>query len=88
MPTPTFRDPSLENAAAQIDAMFAKRPPLPRPTQEQMAAARAAAYAVIRHDGLEPGYRMVAGEPWCFGTNARSEDIEADLATRALGVAA
>jgi hypothetical protein len=53
-----------------------------------MAAARAAARRVTLHDGLPPGYRMVAGEPWCFGTSARSEDIDALLATRAMQIAA
>jgi len=79
---------SLEAALATMDAPRAPRQPVAKSTPEQMAAARAAARKVIRHDGLEPGYRMVAGEPWRFGTSARSEDIEAELASRALGVAA
>jgi len=76
---------SLEARLAALDAPRVRQP-VAKSTPEQMAAARAAARKVIRHDGLEPGYRMVAGEPWCFGTSARSEDIEAELASRALNV--
>lgn len=88
MPTPAFRDPSLENVTAQIDAMFAKRPPLARPTQEQMAAARAAAYAVRRFDGLLAGERIVNGEIYVFNADARNADIDAALATQAMERAA
>jgi hypothetical protein len=85
---PAFHSPTLEDALANIDAHFRRPAPLARSTPEQMAAARAAARRVTLHDGLPPGYRMVAGEPWCFGTSARSEDIDALLATRALQIAA
>ena len=88
MAHPAFHSPSLSDALATLDAPRAPRQPVARSTPEQMAAARAAARQIIRHDGLEPGYRMVAGEPWGFGTSARSEDLEADLATRALSMAA
>jgi len=82
--------PTMQSLEARLAALDAPRvrQPVAKSTAEQMAAARAAAYATVRHDGLEPGYRMVAGEPWCFGTSATSDDIEAELASRALGVAA
>lgn len=78
---------ALEAALAAVERR-APKAPLPRSTPQQMAAARAAARRVTLHDGLPPGYRLVAGEPWCFGTSAHSDDIEAALATQAMERAA
>lgn len=80
---------TMQDLEAALSALDTPRPrPLVRSTPEQMAAARAAARKVIIHDGLSPGYRLINGEPWCFGTSARPEDLEAALATRALQIAA
>jgi len=77
----------LEAALAAIEHR-APKAPLVRSTPEQMAAARAAARKITRHDGLLAGERLVNGEVYVFNADARDADIEADLASRALQIAA
>jgi len=76
---------SLEAALAALDAPRVRQP-VAKSTPEQMAAARAAAYAMVRHDGLMAGERLVNGEVYVFNADARDADIEASLASRALNV--
>ena len=78
---------ALEAALAAVEHR-APKAPLTRSTPQQMAAARAAAYAVRRHDGLMAGERLVNGEVYVFNADARDADIEAALASRALQIAA
>ena len=78
---------ALEAALAAVEHR-APKAPLPRSTPQQMAAARAAARAVTRHDGLMAGERLVNGEVYVFDADARDADIEAALATQAMERAA
>jgi len=80
MAHPAFHSPSLSDALAALDAPRAPRQPIARSTPEQMAAARAAAYATVRHDGLMAGERLVNGEVYVFNADSRDADIEAALA--------
>lgn len=78
---------SLEARLAALDAPRVRQP-VAKSTPEQMAAARAAAYATVRHDGLLAGERIVNGEVYVFNADSRDADIEASLASRALQMAA
>ena len=78
---------ALEAALAAVEHR-APKALLPRSTPAQMAAARAAAYAVRRHDGLMAGERLVNGAVYVFNADARDADIEAALATQAMERAA
>lgn len=89
---PAFHSPTLAETLASLDAPRAPRQPVAKSTPEQMAAARAAAraaaYATVRHDGLMAGERLVNGEVYVFNADSRDADIEASLASRALQMAA
>ena len=67
---------SLEAALASLDA---PRPrPMAKSTPEQMAAARAAAAAVVTHDGLRPGERLVAGKIYVCNADSRATALAVD----------
>lgn len=86
----TTNPTDFAKAVADIDAFFTRKPitPITKATPEQMAAARAAAYATVRHDGLRAGERIVNGEVYVFNADSRDADIESALAARAMERAA
>lgn len=85
-----FFNNTMSDLEASLAALEHRAPkaPIVRSTPEQMAAARAAAYATVRRDGLMAGERLVNGEVYVFNADSRDADIAAALATRALQIAA